>query len=205
MTTHVSIEISACANTCDAGILAVGAVAFDPAKAKVLSRFYKEVNPYYGQQGRRFDPKHMLSMVTNHREVARLAAAPGESLALSTVLDELSLWFRNAAGAGAVVWSWESHITVATLDHAYHNNAVGHQPPWSRVNVRDVGTLIALCDNNHYPSATLNKFKGEKSKNAQDDAEVTCHVVCEALAAMKPAGAKKVTPKVVQAVDDDEL
>ena len=200
MTTHhIAIEIAACAPTCDAGILAVGAVSFD-LKGKIKARFYEEVEPYYAQRHRRFDPATMLKMVTDRKTMARLAAPAEKVYGLPTVLDNLASWFGNAAqGLGAHVWARNTHLTIAALDHAYHNNVVGRSSPWKSNNVCDLSTLIVSMPSGLTVASSVSLTS--QPKNAEEDAELVALTVVNLLGTpVQVKQAAKVKP-----ADDDEL
>lgn len=179
--TDVSIDLETTSNLFNAGILSIGAVAFNRQTGKTGPEFYAEIiladTLRYGKVS-----ASTLQWWMKQSASAAKVFNPVKGIPLLSALRGLNDFLR-AQPANVCVWGNGSSFDITILEHAFQ--AIGieeFEPEWAKKfwSVRDLRTLVDVAD--------LDKgavvFEGTPH-NAVDDARHQAKIACAAFAKIK--------------------
>lgn len=169
---HVMIDLETLGTTCDAPIVAIGAVQFDPAAGKTGENFYRRIDWDSAIKSRRVSGD-TLKWWMKQPDGARMEIVKN-GVSMDSALTEFSTYLSSlpVAGAGHQVWGNGATFDISMLEHAYTQYKI--HTPWKFWNVRDCRTIEELAkgllDKKDIPRAGTHH-------NALDDALYQCAYV----------------------------
>lgn len=201
---HFSIDLETLSTKRDAAILSIGAQEFSPSTGKIGGTYYAEIDLQSAMKAGRVDADTIRWWVSQDAKAKRVFSKENKK-PLSVALDELLQWMRCRSMAPKV-WGNGATFDITIIESAYENGAVGLQPAWHYVNIRDVRTVVDIAQ-------SLTEFRIEQvvrvgvHHNALDDATYQANLVIAAYDALRRLKGAKAQPKKVApvAADEDEL
>lgn len=206
---HFSIDLETLGTRCDAPIISIGVVQFDPNNSKKGETFYREIDIDSSIRAGRVEGS-TLAWWMKQSDKARDVFDPKESkVALATALEELQRWMRDLSFT-PVVWGNGATFDISILEYAYDHGAVGLKEAWPFYNIRDMRTAVDLAgfNNDNWPFPRGSGIH----HNALDDAGYQAEVISACWRKIKAALGHLPAEERVKAVhnkpvvdEDDEL
>lgn len=193
----ISIDLETLGTRYNAPVLSIGACAFDRATGKTHDSFYVEVDFKSAVKAGLPNGDTIAWWMRQSHEAQQLFAASRakEKYHLATALGMFGDWARSVSGGVPIVWGNGATFDISILEHAY-DQVVGLQEPWGFINIRDMRTILDVCEH-----VGIDARKGVEpigvAHNAKDDAIYQAKVIARAfklLATMRD-----------KADEDDEL
>ncbi len=139
MTTHVMIDLETLGTGHHAGILSVGAQAFDIETGEMLGTFHEKVM-LEDVVSRDVDASTLKWWLEQDSEARNAVFLGGPRYPLIHALNGLRSWCHNQFPVRGV-WGNGATFDISILADAYNGN-----PPWDFLQVRDMRTIVALLD-----------------------------------------------------------
>lgn len=162
MAQHIMLDLETLSTAADAGIIQIGAQAFDPEGDGLIGPgICLNVDPQAVMNAGMRVEWETLHWWMSQPEAFRTLAAPGEGLLLSAALEALARYVGANGGSYAKVWSNGAAFDVPILESSYRRCRL--DIPWRYNNVLDVRTLKWLTPG-------VERVKPEVAHNALSDA-----------------------------------
>ena len=172
MAQHIMLDLETLSTASDAGIIQIGAQAFDVERGLVGEGLCVNVDPQAVMNAGMRVEWATLHWWMSQPDAFRTLAAPGEGLLLSDALKQLSLYVNANGGSWAKVWSNGAAFDVPILETSYRRCRL--DIPWRYNNVLDVRTVKWLCPG-------IATMKPELAHNALSDCRAQALFVVECL------------------------
>lgn len=130
----------------NSAIIAIGAVFFDRETGETGAEFYREISLESCQKsGMDIDASTIIWWMNQSDDARNKFSSNGDAGNVCGVLTEFSSWAKNNSFAEVVVpWGNGATFDISMLENAF--NLVNVPVPWAFWNVRDVRTVVDLCD-----------------------------------------------------------
>lgn len=204
MSRDIAIDIETLGTRCDAPVLAIGACAFDRDTGKIGATFYEEVDFKSAVKAGRPNGDTVAWWMTQSKAAQQLfQKTKQEKRNLATALQMFGDWARGVGKGVPIVWGNGATFDIGILEYAYDHGCVGLKEPWHYTNIRDMRTIVDVCETvtGQQPGDFV-KFEGTKH-NAKDDAVHQAKVIAQAFALLR-AGRVPVKVKAAALVDEDD-
>lgn len=143
MAQHIMIDLETFSTAPDAGIIQIGAIAFDPtAPDEAVLRgpgICLDVDPQAVLDAGMRVEWSALHWWMNQPDAFHTLAAPGEGMKLSIALGELSAYVARNGGSWAKVWANGAAFDPPILESSYRRCRL--DVPWKYNNVLDMRTM----------------------------------------------------------------
>lgn len=145
MTKHIMVDLETWSTDNNAGIISIGAVAFDPVKDTPFEKFHVGIDPLTWDKGSHISPQTILWWMRSENDHALTHWQRLEKTDLVSALAGFREWFERH-GENVPVWANSPSFDLVILSNAFRRHGI--DPPWNFYSERCYRTLRAL-----YPHA----------------------------------------------------
>lgn len=143
-----SIDLETLHNRYNAAIISIGAVQFNADTGKIGETFYREIDFDSAVRAGKVNGSTLAWWMRQEAKAKRIFSEGKNKIPLAVALDDLRTWILKVTPSGEDVRPWGngSSFDITILEHAYENGAVGLKEPWDFWNIRDMRTIVDVCD-----------------------------------------------------------
>lgn len=140
------IDLETMGTKANSAIIAIGAVFFDRNTGETGNSFYQEISLESCQkEGMVIDASTIIWWMQQSDDARSKFINNGAAFDITTVLEDFSDFIDfNASDECVTPWGNGATFDLSMLESAF--NRCGIKTPWAFWNVRDVRTVVDLCD-----------------------------------------------------------
>lgn len=142
---NIMLDLETLGTTCNAAIVSIGAVVFDPDAGILSDEFYRVIDADDAQKYGVSDKNTMAWWMEQPENARRIFDADNGAVEFEKALDDFAIWITKMQlqhGGQVKIWSNGAGFDCVILRHGYE--AVQLPCPWKFWNEFDVRTIVEI-------------------------------------------------------------